>query len=116
MGPVGIYLDEDTERLSLVQGLRARGFNILTTSEAGRSGMDDRSQLIFAQETGRPIYTFNTGDFAKLHKEFLALGWDHPGIITVPRQRYAVGEQIKRLAALLATIPGDGLVNRMVYL
>ena len=116
MSDVRLYMDEDAGRQSLVRGLRARGFDVLTTYEAGRSGTDDRAQLEFSTGKGRSIYTFNTGDFARLHKDIVSTGQDHGGIITVPRQRYPVGEQIKRLSALLATATAEEMRNRMEHL
>jgi hypothetical protein len=113
---IRLYLDEDASHHALVQGLRARRFDLVTTFEAGRSGADDEDQLVFAARDGRVVYTFNAGDFARLHAEFLRSGRSHAGILTVPRQRYTIGEQIKRLSAFLYSVPAEAMVNRIEYL
>lgn len=116
MSDLRLFLDEDAGRQSLVRGLRLRDFDVWTTHEAGRSGEDDRSQLLFASRVGRSLYTFNVGDFALLHRQFLESGDDHAGIITVPRQRYSIGEQLKRLSTLLTSTKAEEMVNRMLFL
>ena len=81
-----IYVDEDAGENAVVSGLRARSIDIMTTVEAKRLGSDDSSQLEFASSMGRAIYTFNVGDFARLHNEYLTQNKTHSGIITVPDQ------------------------------
>ncbi len=50
---------------------RARGVDLVTTAEAERLGTSDSEQLDYAIDHGRAIYTFNAGDFARLHREYL---------------------------------------------
>lgn len=76
-----LYVDEDAGENAVVAGLRARSIDVLTTVEAGRLGSDDPSQLKFASSIGRAIYTFNVGDFARLHNEYLTRNKSHAGII-----------------------------------
>jgi len=59
---------------AVVIGLRARGVDLLTTVEVGRTGTTDPEQLAFAVLQARTIYTFNVGDFAQLHSEYLQNG------------------------------------------
>ena len=77
MSGVRLYIDEDAGETAVVRGLRARGLDVLTTIEAQRCGATDRDQLAFAVQQGRSIYTFNVGDFARLHREYLLRGIDH---------------------------------------
>ena len=116
MSRVRLYVDEDAEEHAVVQGLRARGVDLLTTSAAHRIGTTDAEQLTFAIEQRRTIYTFNVGDFARLHRERLQQGGSHHGIVVIPDQRYSVGEKIRRLAALAHASTAEELVDRMVYL
>jgi hypothetical protein len=102
MSEVRLYVDEDAGEAAVVQGLLARGFDVLTTADADRLGATDPEQLRFAAEHGRAIYTFNASDFARLHSEYLQNGIDHAGIIVIPEQRYSIGEKIRRLAGLLS--------------
>lgn len=116
MSDVCLYLDEDAGETAVVRGLRARGLDVLTTIEAQRCGTTDRDQFAFATQQGRSIYTFNVGDFARLHREYLLHGIDHSGIIVLPDQRYSVGEKIRRLARFIGSVTATEMVNRMEYL
>jgi hypothetical protein len=78
-------LDEDVYHAVAI-GLRRRGFDVLTTYEARRQGTSDEMQLRFAAAEGRAIFTFNRGDFARLHGAFLARAEHHYGIV-LARQR-----------------------------
>ncbi len=116
MSEVRLYDDEDAGENAVVQGLRARGVDVLTTVEANRCGATDQDQLAFAIQQRRSIYTFNVGDFALLHREHLQQGIDHGGIIVVPDQRCSVGEKIRRLAGFLSRVTAEEMINRMEYL
>jgi hypothetical protein len=111
-----LYVDEDANEHAVVQGLRLRGINVLTTLDAGHSGAADEEQLAFAAAQGRAIYTFNVGHFARLHGDCLKQGTQHYGIIVIPDQRYSVGEKIRCLAGLLRRVSGEEMMNRMEYL
>lgn len=116
MSAVRLFVDEDAGEHAVMDGLRARGIDVLTTIEANRCGAEDSDQLTFATQYGRTIYTFNVGDFARLHAEYLRQGIDHCGIIVVPDQRYSIGEKIRRVAAFISSVTSEEMVNRMEYL
>lgn len=80
MGRISIYLDEHVQ-FALREALKARGVNILTTQEAGNLGKDDVSQLIFASENDRVMFSYNKRHFAKLHYEWMTRKKPHGGII-----------------------------------
>ena len=78
---IRLYLDEDVS-VVLAPMLRARGFDALTTGEAGnRAGRDDE-QLAFATQSGRSIVTHNRVDLEKLAADYLASGQSHHGIFS----------------------------------
>lgn len=116
MSDVRLYVDEDAGENAVVQGIRARGFDVLTTIEAHQCGATDQDQLAFAVQQRRTIYTFNVGDFARLHRECLLQGIDHTGIIVLPDQRCSIGEKIRRLARFISGVTAEEMVNRMEYL
>ena len=116
MSLVRLYIDEDAMSRALVQALRARGIDVATSFEAGLNGKPDVVQLGYACEHDRVLYTFNVGDFCRLHAEFLAQGRSHPGIVVVYDQRYSVGEQIRRLARLVQSRSADEMRNMLLYL
>lgn len=86
---ITLYLDEDMSRHQLVWALRARGFDVLTSFEAGMNGQSDDSQLAFAASHGRLLLTANRRDFTQLHRDWLGQGRTHCGIVLVPQQRYS---------------------------
>ncbi len=116
MSDVLLFVDEDAAENAVVQGLRARGIDVLTTVEANRCGTADQDQLVFAVQQGRSIYSFNVADFARLHREYLRQGFDHAGIIVVPDQRYSIGQKIHRMAGFLSKVTAEEMVNQMEYL
>jgi len=101
---IRLYVDEDAMAGILVRGLRAREIDVTTVFEQEMTGKSDEEQLRYAAEQGRTLYTFNVGDFCRLHTEYLTIGSYHAGIIVVYRKRYTVGEQIRRLSDLIQTV------------
>jgi flavorubredoxin len=116
MSRIRLYVDEDAGKMAVIQGLRVRCHDILATIEAGMSGVSDNEQLKFAAEQHRVIYSFNVGDFAKLHSQLLASGEQHYGIVVIPDQRYSIGEKIRRLADFVSKTSAEEMIDRMVYL
>jgi hypothetical protein len=52
---------------ALLHGLRARGTDVLSALEAGMISTTDEEQLAFATESERSIFSYNVGDFCRLH-------------------------------------------------
>lgn len=65
-----LYLNENVPE-SVSKGLILRGYDVLTTKEAGNSGNSDIKQLEFAIKENRTLVTFNIKDFSKIHIEYL---------------------------------------------
>lgn len=116
MSDLKLYVDEDAGEPAVIAGLRGRGVDVLTCVEAGNVGATDEEHLEFAIQSGRIIYTFNVGDFARLHQAYLQQQKVHAGIIVIPEQRYSIGEKIRRLAGLVASTTAEGMRNRMEFL
>lgn len=111
-----LYVDEDAMARAVVNGLRARGVDVKTVLDEGMSEEDDDAQLEYATQLGRVLYTFNVGHFCQLHKEYIAQGKGHAGIIVVYRQRYSIGEQIRRLLNLINTKTAEEMRNSLQFL
>ena len=101
---------------AIVQSLRVRGFDVLTAQEAGMVGRPDADHLAFATGQRRVLCTFNIGDFWALHSEYLLAGRSHAGIVLMPQQRYTIGEQLRRLLRLAASLSSDAMLNQAEYL
>jgi hypothetical protein len=116
MSQARLYIDEDAEERAVVDGLRTHGIDVLTVVEACMEGEPDDTQLVFAASQGRVLYTLNVEDFCRLHSEFLSAGQAHAGIAVTPRQRYSIGEKIRRLTELVASITAEDMRNRLEFL
>jgi len=100
---IRLYIDEDAMDKDLVQALRARGLDVITALDARMIERSDDEHLDYATAQGCVLYSFNVGDFYRLHTAYMAQGKSHAGIILAQQQRYSVGEQMRRLLKLIAT-------------
>jgi hypothetical protein len=103
-------------RHALVRALRARGVDVTTALDEDMIERDDKEHLDYATAQGRVLYTFNVGDFHRLHEEYLRQGKNHAGIILAPQQRYSVGEQMRRILKLRATKSAGDMENNVEFL
>jgi hypothetical protein len=113
---IRLYLDEDTIKGALIQALRNADLDVVTVAEAGRLGYPDEEQLIWATEQERVIYSFNIGDFCRLHSDFMAQERSHAGIVLAPQQQYSVGQQLRGLLKLAADQSAQKMANELVFL
>ncbi len=75
---VRLYFDRHIiARLAI--DLRSRGYDVLTTEEAGLDTASDEQQLAFATAERRTILSFNIRDFAPLHTRWWRLVNHMPG-------------------------------------
>lgn len=109
-----LLFDEDTMNRALVNGLRARGVDVLTVEAVGRRGLPDPDQLSYATSEKCVIFTFNTRDFAKLHSELLMRGEAHAGIIV--SDQLPVGTLMRRLLNLIAARSPHQMQNQLIFL
>lgn len=116
MSQIRLYFDEDSGNMSLVEALRNEDIDVLTTPEANRMGYSDQDQLLWATQQNRIIYSFNMGDFCRLHNIFISDGVTHVGIIVVPRQSYSIGEQLRGILRLISEQSAEVMVNQLVFL
>jgi hypothetical protein len=112
---IRLYLDDDASAKSLVKALRERSVDVITALEIGMGGRDDEVHLEYAAAQGRVLYSFNRGDFCRLHSEWLASGKSHTGII-LSFQKYDVGEQMRRLLKLIALKTAEEMRNQVEFL
>ncbi|UKO99919.1 DUF5615 family PIN-like protein [Nostoc sp. UHCC 0870] len=116
MSQIRFYLDEDAGKKSLANGLRNAGVDVITTVEANRVSSTDESQIIWATEQSYIIYTFNVGDFCRLHNAYLEQQKKHSGIVVAAKQSYSIGEQLRGLLNLVASMEAEEMVNQLVFL
>ena len=110
---IELYLDEDVSVL-IAELLRARGFVVTTTLEAGNLGCTDREQLEFAVEKKLALLTHNRADFERLAQEYFSSGQPHHGIVIAVRRR--AGEIAMRLLPILNSRTPDEIQNQLIYI
>jgi len=86
---IRLYLDEDVHK-KVALALRLKGYDAVSAHEAGNWGFTDPEQLGYATRDGRAIFTFNSGDFARLHKEYSGKGLHHFGILTAKQVPFSI--------------------------
>lgn len=111
-----LYFDEDSLDQALIRGLAARGVDVESALSAGMLRRTDREQLAYATEQARALCTFNVGDFCRLHRELLAAGSEHAGVIVTQQHRFTIGEHLRRLLRLVATVSPREMRNRLEFL
>jgi predicted nuclease of predicted toxin-antitoxin system len=113
---VRLYFDRHImTRLAI--DLRGRGFDVLTTEEAGQDTASDEEQLVFATKESRAILTFNLRDFAPLHEQWQTAGRAHAGIIVSQQlggRQY--GLLLQRMLRLLNHFTAEEMISNVVHL
>ena len=100
----------------LVHALRARGMDVATALEENMVNRKDEEHLDYATRQGRVLFSFNRGDFYRLHTEYLSQSKSHAGIILANQQQYSVGEQTRRILHLAAAKSADDMRNWIEFL
>ncbi len=107
-----LYLDEDVSAL-VATLLRSRGLDVVTAVAQQMLGQNDAAQLAHAAALDRCIVTHNRLDFEQLHREYLASGREHAGIIVATRR--LPHELATRIVTLLNVLTADEIRNQLLY-
>lgn len=110
---IDLYLDEDVDVL-VADLVRARGFTVTTTQEAGNIGASDRQQMAAAVSLQHTFVTHNRTDFEVLAEEYFAAGQEHYGIIVAVRR--SPYEIVRRLLSILNHVAADEMKNQLRYI
>ncbi len=108
-----LYLDEDVP-LELARQLRLRGYDVLTTHEAGMSGKSDAEQLAFATAQGRAILTFDN-DYYELARQWFRQGRSHGGILVSQEYHPNDMRTLVNLCLTLLDRETEASIANMVY-
>jgi len=110
---IDLYLDEDVDIL-VAELLRARGFLVETTRDAGNLGRSDQAQLDYAMVQQKAFFTHNRADFEGFANAYFATGKPHGGIIIGVRHR--PHELVRRLLLILNQTTSDETANQLIYI
>jgi len=116
MTVIRLYFDADSMERAVVSGLRARGIDVTSALEVGMAESSDEEQLEFARTSRRVLFSFNVGDFQRIHTQYLSRGDTHAGIILAAQQRYSVGERIRRLQKLVESRSVNEMKDQVEFL
>jgi len=106
---IRFHLDEHVPR-ALAEGLRRRGLDVTTTSEAELFAADDEAQLEFARSNRRVLVTFDA-DFLRLNDQ----GVEHHGIVFCTRRRRSRGELLRTLVLVAQQLSPEEMKNHVEY-
>jgi len=107
---IRFHLDEHV-RPSIAAGLRARGINVTTTTDAGLTSSGDDMQIAFAQSKHRVLVTHDC-DFLRHH----AAAVEHSGIAYCHQDKYSVGELLQMLLLLHACYESEEMTGKIEFL
>jgi predicted nuclease of predicted toxin-antitoxin system len=105
-----LYANENFP-LKVVQILRLRGHDVLTTFEAGNAGqaIPDDAVLGYAVQSNRTVLTLNRSDFIRLHRQ----SSKHAGIIICTQDADVAGQAERIHEAVSAQQDLSGLLIRV---
>ena len=109
MGEIRYHLDEHMDA-AIATGLRQRGIDVTTTSEAGLLNVRDPDQISFATSEGRVFVTRDRGIFGEV-----PAGVSHSGIIIARSGRRYIGPTVHALVHLHRTTQAEEMVDRIEY-
>jgi predicted nuclease of predicted toxin-antitoxin system len=110
---IRLYLDEDVNVL-VADLLNARGFDVLTSRDAGKLQASDEEQLNYAVFQERTLVTHNRGDFEELILTYFDREQKHYGVILAVR--HPPQTIVKRLLTILNQITADEMENQVRYI
>ena len=110
---IELYLDEDVDVL-VADLVRARGFRVTTTQEAGQISKHDDEQLAYAVGRRSTLLTHNRIHFEALAREYFDAGKTHYGMIIATRR--PVYELVQRLLVILNHVTADEMENHTRYI
>lgn len=104
------HLDEHINP-AIASGLRRRGIDVTTATEANLLGATDEAHLQFARQSVRVMVTHDD-DYLRLH----ARGNQHAGIAFCRQGTRSVGEILQTLILISDLLLPDEMKNEVVYL
>lgn len=96
-----LYLDECVHAKA-AQAFRDAGVDAVGVHDWRTLKLYDEEQLERATADGRMILTYNAGDFARLHDEWLAVGREHAGILLARDYKQHVGALVRDVRSTVA--------------
>jgi uncharacterized protein with PIN domain len=109
LSSVRYYVDEHVGS-AIVRGLRRRGVDVTTVTEAGMRGRSDEAQLAFALQAGRVTFTQDR-DFLRM----AASGVPHAGVVYAP-QGAPIGSIVGGLLLIYNVLSAEEMMDTVEYI
>ena len=106
---IRFYTDENVSK-AVINGLRRRGADVVSTPDAGMLGKSDEEHLALATRLGRVIFT-QDDDFLSLNHR----GFTHMGIIYAPR-RDSISKLIDGLMLVHEVLDPEDMRGRVEFI
>jgi predicted nuclease of predicted toxin-antitoxin system len=106
---IRFHLDEHVAH-AIADGLRRRGADVTTTTDAGLLGGSDQQQLAYALATGRVFFTEDLDLLA------LARGTEHAGLAYCDQNTRTIGQIVRALELLWEVYEPEEMRNRVEYI
>ncbi len=107
---IRFHLDEHIDH-EIATGLRTRGIDVTTTTDAGLLQAADEDHVRFAERENRVIFT-NDDDFLRLHGQ----GVKHAGVVVCARGSRSRKEIIRYLSLIHDCLTEEEMSGRVEYL
>ena len=107
---VRFHLDEHIDP-AVAAGLRGRGIDVTTTSDAGLLSADDEEHLRFVLAEKRAIMTHDE-DFLVFHSQ----GRPHYGIVFCHQEARAIGQIVHSLVLIDACLTADEMRDHVEFI
>ncbi|MCA9151108.1 MAG: DUF5615 family PIN-like protein [Planctomycetales bacterium] len=107
---IRFHLDESMPN-AVADGLRRRGIDVTTSSEARLLGTSDDEQLAFAKREDRVLITRDQ-DFLRLNSS----GAAHAGIVYWTERQRNMGQLVGALATLMLEVAVDDIRGQVLFL
>lgn len=114
MPTIRIYADENVDH-AIIEGLRRRGVDAWSTTDAEKLGTSDEEQLAYAASERAVLFTHDT-DLIVLARQWEAKGKTHFGVIYVHQDSLSIGDCIRRLKDYADILDAEELINRVEFL
>ena len=106
---IRFHLDEQVDH-AIARGLRHRGIDVTTCTDADLLEADDEKHIAFALREARVIFT-NAADFPRLHEQ----GVEHAGIAYCAPGWRSVGHIVRFLALMHDCMTAEEMRGRVEF-
>ncbi|RIK39149.1 MAG: hypothetical protein DCC58_15740 [Chloroflexi bacterium] len=96
---------------AVAEGLRRRGIDVVTATEAGLRSASDNEVIAHALTAGRVLVTHDD-DFTAFHHQGVA----HAGIAYCAPHRRSIGQLVEALVLIHEVMEAEEMVGRLEYL